>query len=389
MPPRLFILCALFLLLITLPASAQEKSTGKPAPKAAPVVAGETVRRSVPVLLAAIGTVEASEVVEIKARISGLLQKVHFVEGQDVHRGDLLFSIDSRDLEAKLRSARADLDRSRAKLAKAEEDKRRFDRLLDKGIISRDQQETTATALSALQAEIRAGEASVEAAKVELSHAEIRSPINGRAGALQLHAGNMVKANADTAMVVLYCVEPVNVRFSLPEMHLATIMKGQNAGPLKVQTKPAGADETVPGVLYFIDSSVDAGTGTIALKARFANAKRLLWPGQFADVTLEVGALQDAVLVPAQAVTPGAEGEFVYIIRPDNTVEYRVVKTGQRHDGHVVVTSGLDGGERVVLEGHLRLAPGAAVTIRSGDGQATPGTPADSKGQAAMPGPKQ
>jgi len=360
----------------TLPVLAQEK----PRPTAAPVMAGEAVRGAMTILLSAIGTVEASEVVEIKARINGLLREVHFEEGQDVRQGELLFSLDSRDLEADLRSARAGLDRVRAQLRKVEEDKRRHDDLLRQGLISRDQQETTATSQAALQAEVRAAEAAVDAATVARSHAEIRSPINGRTGTIQLHAGNMVKANADTSMVVITRVEPVNVRFAVPEAHLSAIMAAQTAGPLGVKAKPAGLEESVSGHLSFIDSSVDAQTGTIALKARFANADRKLWPGQFADVTLEVGTLRDVVLVPARAVSPGAEGEYVYIILPEGTVEYRPVKTGLRQDGLVVVESGLQGGEMIVLDGHLRLSPGAAVTIRK---PAEAGQPGVSTGKGA------
>ena len=355
---------SIFLLILlafcTHPALAQDK----PKAKAAPVLAGEAVRGALPILLSAIGTVEASEVVEIKARINGLLRSVHFKEGQDVRQGDLLFSLDSRDLEAELRSARAGLDRVRAQLRKVEEDKRRYDDLLRQNIISRDQQETTATNQAALQAEVRSAEAAVEAAAVALSHAEIRSPINGRTGTIQLHAGNMVKANADSSMVVITRVEPVNVRFAVPEAHLSAIMAAQAGKPLRVQAKPAGLAQSVSGDLSFIDSSVDARTGTIALKAHFANTDRKLWPGQFADVTLEVGTLRDVVLVPERAVSPGADGEYVYIILPEGTVEYRPVKTGLRHDGQVVVETGLQGCEKVVLEGHLRLSPGAAVTIR-------------------------
>ena len=368
----IFSLLALSCLCLSLnPASAQEK----PKAKAAPVLAGEAVRGSIPVTLTAVGTVEASEVVEIKARINGLLRKVHFEEGSDVREGDPLFSLDSRDLEAQLRSARAGLDRIRAQLKKAGEDKRRNDDLLRQGLISRDQQETTDTALAALQAELREAEAAVESAAVDLSHAEIRSPLNGRTGVLQLNAGNMVKANADSPMVVISRVEPVNVRFAVPEAHLSAIMAAQALAPLRVTAKPAGVSEAVSGSLFFIDSAVDSKTGTITLKARFANGGRQLWPGQFADVTLEVGTMQDAVLVPERAVAPGAEGEYVFVILPDNTVEYRTVRTGLRHGDRVVVESGLNGGERIVLDGHLRLTPGAAVTIRSEGGGPAEGAP--------------
>ncbi len=286
-----------------------------------------------------------------------------------------LFSIDSRDLEAQLRSARAGLDRIRAQLKKAGEDKRRNDDLLRQGLISRDRQETTDTAVAALQAELREAEAAVEAAAVNLSHAEIISPLSGRTGVLQLNAGNMVKANADSPMVVISRIEPVNVRFAVPEVHLPAIMTAQAKTPLRVTARPAGVNEAVSGSLFFIDSAVDSRTGTIILKARFANDGRQLWPGQFADVTLEVGTKQDAVLVPERAVAQGADGEYVFVILPDNTVEYRTVRTGLRHGDRGVVESGLNGGERVVLDGHLRLTPGAAVTIRSEGGGPAEGAP--------------
>lgn len=370
---RTFPLCVLLLVFLYSGASlAQDRPKARPAP----VLAGEAVRGSIPVTLTAVGTVEASETVEIKARINGLLRKVHFDEGSDVREGDLLFSLDSRDLEAQLRSARAGRERIEARLKKAAEDKRRNDDLLSQGLISRDQQETSATSLEALQAELREAEAVVEEAAVALSHAEIRSPITGRTGVLQLDAGNMVKANADTPMVVISRVEPVNVRFAVPEAHLSSIMAAQAQAPLRVTARPAGTEGAVSGSLYFIDSAVDSRTGTITLKARFANAGRQLWPGQFADVSLEVGTKSDVVLAPERAVAPGADGEYVYVILPDGTVEYRTVTTGLRHGGLAVIESGLDGGETIVLDGHLRLSPGAAVTIRS-QGEGGGKAPAD------------
>lgn len=369
----------LFVFLFSGGASAQQKPKAGPAP----VLAGEAVRGDMPITLTSVGSVEASETVEIKARINGLLRQVHFAEGSDVRQGDLLFSLDSRDFEAQLRSARAGRDRVVARLRKAVEDKRRNDDLLSQGLISRDQQETSAVSLEALQAELREAEAAVEEASVALSYAEIRSPITGRTGVLQLDAGNMVKANADTPMVVISRVEPVNVRFSVPETHLSAIMAAQAKAPLTVTAKPAGTDEGVAGSLYFIDSGVDTKTGTIALKARFANSDRKLWPGQFTDVSLEVGTLRGVVLVPERAVAPGADGEYVYVILPDGTVEYRTVVTGLRHGGQVVIESGLDGGERIVLDGHLRLSPGATVTIRNQDGQEDRG-PADGSKDAAQ-----
>lgn len=341
------------------------QSPTKPLVQAAPVVVGQATRGSVPLVLTSIGTVEASEVVDIKARINGLVEVIHFTEGQDVCAGDLLFSIDSRDLEAGLRMAQAGLERSQAQLTKAAEDKRRYDELLRQGIISKDQQETTDTTLRALQAEVQAARAAVESATVDLSFAKIHSPITGRTGALGTHAGNMIKANADAPMVTLFQVEPVHVRFAVPETHLGSIVAGQGHSSLVVRAQVPGRPQAETGTLYFIDGSVDTATGTIALKARFTNSARNLWPGQFVEVSLVVGALDDVVLVPDQAVLPGADGEFVYIVRPDNTVDYRVVSTEMRHAGQVVVGAGLNGNETVVLDGQLRLFPGATVTIRA------------------------
>lgn len=358
------------------PPAGAEKDAAKPAgekPKAkgAPVLVAEAVRGSIPIQLSAIGNVQAGATVGVKSRINGDLLKVHFEEGQDVKKGDILFTIDSRDLEATLREAKAQLARSRAQLRKAEEDKRRYDELMRQQIISRDQQETTATSLAVLQAQIAANQAAVDSAQVQLSYAIIRSPLDGRTGEVLLNAGNMVKANADTPMVTVQQVEPLDVRFTVPEMHLGTIMAAQSAGGLRVRAAAPGQNKTAEGKIAFIDSSVDAQTGTIALKASFPNRDRALWPGQFVNVIFELGRRENVVLAPTQAVSTGSEGDFVYILKPDNTVEYRLVTAGPIFDGKTLIEKGLQGGEKVVIDGHLRLAPGAAVEVRTpGQGSA-------------------
>lgn len=359
------------------PPAGADKDAAKPAgekPKAkgAPVLVAEAVRGSIPIQLSAIGNVQAGATVGVKSRINGDLLKVHFEEGQDVKKGDILFTIDSRDLEATLREAKAQLARSRAQLRKAEEDKRRYDELMRQQIISRDQQETTATSLAVLQAQIAADQAAVDSAQVQLSYAIIRSPLDGRTGEVLLNAGNMVKANADTPMVTVQQVEPLDVRFTVPEMHLGAIMAAQSAGGLRVRATAPGQNKTAEGRIAFIDSSVDAQTGTIALKASFPNRDRALWPGQFVNVVFELGRRENVVLAPTQAVSTGSEGDFVYILKPDNTVEYRLVTTGPIFDGKTLIEKGLQGGERVVIDGHLRLAPGAAVEVRT-PGQASTG----------------
>lgn len=341
--------------------AAPDSSVRQPA---VPVSVGPVTRGDIPLFVRAVGSVEASAVVEIKARISGVVQDVHFRAGQDVRVGDRLFSIDDRELTAALHVAGANLAQAKARLAKAEKDARRFAGLLRDGIVSRDQQEAVSTDEAALRAQVLAQEAAVEAARVALSHAEIRAPLAARAGDVLLHAGNMVKANADSPMVVLSRLEPVDVRFSVPEKYLSTIRERMLTSALRVEATPTGSPDAVRGVLHFVDNTVDTGTGTIVLKARFANTDRALWPGQFTDVILELGRKDNAVLVPEQAVMPGADGEFVYVVRADKTVDYRLVRTGVRHAGLAEVLSGLEGGEHVVLDGHLRLSPGAAVSLR-------------------------
>lgn len=344
--------------------SGAAKAGGRDGQRPVPVVVAKAVRRTVPVELRAVGTVEASATVSVKSRVEGELVAVHFRPGQDVRQGDLLFSIDPKPFEAQLREAEARLERDRALLAKAEDDNRRYEGLRQQDIVSQDQFEQVASNLSALRATVRAEEAAVDSARVQLGYTSIRSPVTGRTGRLLVDAGNMIKANAETPMVVIMQVEPIEVAFSVPEAHLMAIMNGMAGGRLPVEARVAGAPAAEAGDLYFVDNSVDRRTGTIALRARFENRSRALWPGQFVDVTLRLGELKDAVVVPSRAVQDGLDGQQAYVVGQAGTVELRKVATGNVVGGETVILSGVEAGETVVTDGHLRLKPGVPVEAR-------------------------
>jgi len=345
-----------------------------------------------------IGNVEAYATILVKARVSGQLTGVHFREGDPVSKGDLLFSLDPRPFEAQLNQAEANLARDEAQLNLAQanlnrdlaqqkyvhEQNERFIRLFQDGIISKDQAEQTRTsadtishviiadqaAVRSAEAAVGAGRAAVANAKVQLSYTTISSPIDGRTGNLALKEGNLVTANS-TDLVTINQVKPVYVTFSAPEANLLAIKRYMAQGKLPVEASPQEASalkET--GYLTFVDNTVDATTGTIKLKGTFTNERNLLWPGQFVRVALRLTTHSNALVVPSQAVQAGQEGVYVYVVKPDRSVESRTVVTGSRVDQDVVIQSGLQAGETVVTEGHLRLAPGMRVQPRDQKGVA-------------------
>jgi membrane fusion protein, multidrug efflux system len=364
-----------------------------------PVVVAKAVCKDVPVEMQVIGNVEAYSTIAVKAQVGGQLTNVYFREGDFVRKGDLLFTIDQRPLQAALSQVEANqardiaaLAQSKANLARDAAQARyvaaqagRYDKLFAAGIVSKDQAEqyranadVAAEAVAADKAAIASAEAAVAASKatldngrVQLSYTEIRSPIHGRTGNLAVKAGNVVAANTMDLMTINQ-VEPIYVTFSVPEAQLATIKRysgGHLAVRAKAQDDAASPEQT--GVLTFIDNAVDATTGTIKLKGTFANADHKLWPGQFVRVTLRLTTQVNAVVVPNQAIQTGQTGSFVYVVKDDRTVESRPVTTGVRLDQDMVVDQGLQAGETVVTEGQLRLAPGSRVQLR--DGRGTPG----------------
>lgn len=336
-----------------------------PLPQTVPVTAGEAVQKDVRLVVSAIGTVEAYNTVALKALIGGQLMRVHFKEGQDVRKGDLLFTIDPRPYQAALDQAKAQLARDKAQLVSAEAQARRYADLVKKDYVTQQQFDDATANSGALQATVKADEANVEDAVLNLAYCSIRASMDGRLGNLLVHEGNLVKAS-DVPLVTLNQVAPVYVAFSVPEQQLAEIRRQAIGESLTVKAAfPDAPSEQFTGHLSFIDNAVDSATGTILLKATFPNEDKALWPGQFVNVTLDLSVLKNAILVPTQAVQQGQQGTYVYVVGQDGTAELRPVKTGQTRDGEVVVLDGIKGGEKVVTDGQLRLFPGARVEIKA------------------------
>jgi multidrug efflux system membrane fusion protein len=362
-----------------------------------PVMVATAKERDVPVEIQVIGNVEAYSTITVKAQVGGLLTNVFFHEGDFVKKGEKLFTIDKRPLEAAYNQALANIARDQASLGQAQANlardeaqakyqdtqAKRYAELTKSGVISRDQSEqlrasadamaqavnADKAAIQSAQAAIGASTATAENSKVQLGFTDIYSPIDGRTGNLTVKLGNVVMANSMDLMTI-NAVEPIYVTFSVPEAQLPDVKKYLAQGKLAVRARPQDvetADEET-GSLTFIDNTVDVTTGTIKLKGTFPNTDHKLWPGQFVRVTLRLTTQKNAVVVPNEAVQTGQTGSFVYVVKPDRIVEYRTVTTGARVDQDMVV-DGLEAGETVVTEGQLRLAPGSKVSVKDGSGR--------------------
>jgi multidrug efflux system membrane fusion protein len=329
-----------------------------------PVAVGTAIQKTVPVRLTAIGNVEAYSTIQVKSQIGGLLMKVHFREGQDVSKGQLLFTIDPRPYEAQIEQAESTLAKDNAQLQYAREQSARYAELVKKGYVSKDQYEQFRTNAATAEAVVNADRAVLENAKLQLKYCYIYSPISGRTGGLASNQGNLIKANADTAMVTIQQVEPIYVTFSVPEQDLPEIKKYMARGRLAVSASAVrDGDRPEEGVLTFVDNAVDTTTGTIKLKGTFANKDRRLWPGQFVNAVLVLTSRPNAVLVPTSAVQTGQDGQYVFVVKAGNTVEMRPVVAGMSVDGETVINKGVAPGETVVTDGQLRLGPGAKVEV--------------------------
>jgi multidrug efflux system membrane fusion protein len=363
---------------------------------AVPVTVATAAQRDFPIQLRPIGNVEAYSSIPVKAQVAGELVRIHFTEGQDVRKGDLLFEIDRRPYEQALRQAEANLNRDLAQQKQADANlardqaqaqnalaqAARYAKLATEGIVSKEQNEQMRTAATAAdesaradqaaiesaRAAVLADQAAVEATKLNLEYCVIRSPIDGRTGSLQVKVGTLIKAQADTAMVVINQISPAYVTFSVPENQLASIRKSMAQAPLEVEAYvPNDAGGPVRGQLSFIDNTVDSATGAIKLKAEFSNRERKLWPGQFVNIVLTVGRDAQATVVPSEAIQTGQQGPYAFVVKADHTVENRMVAIGRTIGRETVVTKGIAPGETVVTDGQLRLIPGFKVEIvRSG-----------------------
>jgi multidrug efflux system membrane fusion protein len=370
------------------------KGKGKGEGGAVPVVVATVHQRDVPIELTVVGNVEAYSTVSIRPQISGQLLNVHFKEGDFVKKDALLFTIDSRPIEATIAQleanlskdlaqqslAEANLKRDSAQADYARQQATRYQKLFDEKVVSKEQVEQTASTADAQAQVVQADRAAIESAKaqavadraaianarVQLSYTTIRSPIEGRTGNLTVKLGNIVTANT-TDMISIVQVEPMYVTFSVPEARLGDVKRYNAAGKLLVTARPQdGNDKGDQGSLTFIDNAVDMTTGTIKLKGTFPNRDHRLWPGQFVNVVLRLTTQPNAVVVPNQAVQTGQDGLFVYVVKEDRTVEARKVTTGPRVDQDLVINSGLAPGETIVTEGQLRLAPNSRVQFGEG-----------------------
>ena len=391
---RMWTRTIVLLALTTLTAACSDRATAQkppPAPPAVPVTVADAVERTVPLQVTAVGNVQASTTVSVRSQVGGQIEEVHFTEGRDVKKGDLLITLDPRPFETALRQAEAAVGQRQAEVAQARANlarevaqqewagvqERRYRELLDKELIAREQYEQIRTNAAATDATVRAvraaeenaraavtaAQAAVESARLQLSYARIHSPVDGRTGNLLVQRGNVIKANDDKELVVIAQVRPIHVSFAIPEQHLAAVKRYQAAGSLKVDARVPN-QPPVAGTLTFINNTVDTTTGTIQLKASFANAENVLWPGQFAEVTLTL-ATEMAIVVPSPAIQPGQQGPYVYVVKPDLKVESRPVQPGRRLERETIVLKGLKAGERVVTDGHLRLVPGTKVDIKT------------------------
>ena len=356
-----------------------------------PVVVATVSQRTVPVDIQVIGNVEAYATIGVKSQVNGELTVAHFREGDFVKKGDVLFTIDQRMLEAQVKQAQATLARDKAQLNLAQanlardtaqekyarDQAARYRNLFQKGVISREQFDQYQTgsdvqteavhadkaAVESSQAAVAADGAALRNIEVQLSYTEIRSPIDGRTGNVMIKQGNVVKAN-DVDLVTINQLQPIYVTFTVPEARLPEIKRYMAQGKVRVLASPPDSGEVETGDLTFIDNAVDMTTGTIKLKGTFANSNRKLWPGQFVQVTLRLGASRDALLVPLEAVQNGQDGQFVFVVKHDMTVDARPVVAGARVEKDQVIEQGLRPGETVVTEGQLRLAPGVRVKVQ-------------------------
>jgi multidrug efflux system membrane fusion protein len=334
-----------------------------PAPSAVPVIAARVVSRDMPVQVHAIGAVEAYSTVAVKTQITGELTGVYFREGQEVKKGDLLFTLDKRPFEADVKKQESNLARDKAQAELAHTQLKRYAALMKEGVIAKEQYDQYSSNADAMDAAVEADKAAVENAKVQLVYCSIYSPINGKVGSILIHQGNMIKAN-DVPLVNINQIEPIRVAFTVPEQYLGEIKRFSAAGKLPVQASIQTDPKPAVGTLSFIDNTVDQTTGTIKLKGEFLNRDRRLWPGQFVDVNLTLNRQPNAIVVPAAAVNTGQQGQYIFVIKPDMTVEARPVKVNRTAGGQAVIDSGVASGEQVVTDGQLRLVPGAKVQIK-------------------------
>jgi multidrug efflux system membrane fusion protein len=336
----------------------------KPREERVPVTVALAEQKDVPVQVRAIGSVQPISTVAVRALVAGQLLRVGFREGDDVRRGQLLFTIDQRPYQATLAQAQANLARDEAQARNADSEARRYAELVKKDYVTREEYDKFASGAEAARAVVAADRAAVQNANLQLSYCEIRSPIDGRTGSLQVHAGNLVKANDTTPLVTINQITPVYVTFSVPESQLAEV-RARGLGNVPVFASPQKGGASVPGGrLTFVDNAVDPQTGTITLKATFPNEGRVLWPGEFVNVAMTLSNRANATVVPVQAVQNGQKGQYVYVVTSGDGVQMRPVTVVQQVDNQAVIGKGVNPGDTVVTDGQIRLTPKSKVDVK-------------------------
>jgi multidrug efflux system membrane fusion protein len=350
---------------------AREKKGGR-GPAAVPVSVAAAIQQSVPVALQAIGNVEPFSTVALKARVDGQIVAVNFKEGQEVRKGDVLFRVDARPFDAALKQAEANAMRDVAARDQARSQERRYQELLEKNFVSKEAYAQIRTNAETAEATVKASQAGLENARLNLEYCTIKSPLDGYVGKVLLQVGNLVKANDVNSLVIINQVRPIYVNFAVLEQSLPEIRRYMAEAPLAAEVTASGAAKPLAsGSLVFVDNAVDPSTGTIRLRAQFDNRDSALWPGQFVNVSLRLYEQHDAIVIPARAVQTGPEGQFVYVVRPDMTTELRKVGIARTDGDNAIVANGLKKGEQVVTQGQLRLAPNTRVQIGRPGGPAS------------------
>jgi multidrug efflux system membrane fusion protein len=339
-------------------------SKKRPRSNRVPVRVAVATEAPMPFQLTSVGTVEAIRSASVAAQVGGVITKVAFREGEYVRAGQVLFRLDARPFRATLDQAMAVLERDRAHAETARSDAARSKTLYDQNVLSQAEWDQKRSDAEALTATVKADEAAVRTARLNLEFASIRAPISGKTGRLLVHEGDLVRGGSNDALVTIIQPQPIWVRFTVPDRDVPTVLRYKNQKPRVIVQPPGGGTAPLEGKLVFIDSAVDPSTGTLLLKGEFANRDDRLVPGQFMDVRLVLFVEPRALVIPAVAVSNGQEGAYVYLVRPDSTVAPRPDSVKRTQDDVAVLSGGLKPGDRVVTDGQLRLSPGAKVIIR-------------------------
>ncbi|MGA7920802.1 MAG: efflux RND transporter periplasmic adaptor subunit [Candidatus Acidiferrales bacterium] len=364
--PALSALTPMFVIGVCAFMAACSTQTAQTAPNlAVPVTVAKAEQKTVPINLTAIGTAEAFSTVSIKSQVNAVLEQVHFRQGDFVKKGDLLFTLDARPFQSSLAQAQANLARDRAQEELNKVQAARYEKLYAAGVAPKEQFDQMKANADAQEALVHADQAAEQSAKLQLQYCTIYSPVDGRTGALQVYPGNLVKENDVPVLVVINQISPIFLDFAVPEQYLGVVKKYMDRGRLQIEATPYGETTAETGYLTFVDNSVDNTTGTIKLKGTFPNNDHRLWPGQFSTVSLRLAEQEKATVVPSQAVQSGASGDFIFVVKSDDTVESRPVKVARQIGGESVISSGVAPGDTVVTDGQLRLIPGIKVQVKT------------------------